>query len=157
MKILFPVVRFTDVSSILVPFVKNMAKVLRAEVHVLRVEPALDQFVGLRVKEGTEWLEDFVATYLPDISVHKAKVIPGDPAVEILKYIDENAIDYVVIGTHGRRGLGSILFGSVAKEVVGKSPIPVLSINPYKLTESCKERSAECFEKIIRETYFKEQ
>jgi nucleotide-binding universal stress UspA family protein len=37
------------------------------------------------------------------------------------------------MGTHGRKGLEHVIFGSVAEKVVKKSPVPVLSINPYKL------------------------
>ena len=59
MKILFPVVRFTDVSSVLAPFVKNMALMLRANIHVLRVEPLIDQFIEMRVKEAEEWVSEF--------------------------------------------------------------------------------------------------
>jgi nucleotide-binding universal stress UspA family protein len=35
------------------------------------------------------------------------------------------------MGTHGRKGLEKIVFGSVAERVVQKSPVPVLTINPY--------------------------
>ncbi|MFN3505100.1 MAG: universal stress protein, partial [Caldimicrobium sp.] len=35
-------------------------------------------------------------------------------------------------GTHGRKGLDKILFGSVAEGVVKNSPIPVITINPYR-------------------------
>jgi nucleotide-binding universal stress UspA family protein len=37
------------------------------------------------------------------------------------------------MGTHGRKGLDHTIFGSVAENVVKKSPVPVLVINPYKM------------------------
>ena len=61
------------------------------------------------------------------------RILSGDPAVEILKTIDSEVIDLVVMGTHGYKGLEHAIFGSVARKVVKKSPVPVLTINPYKL------------------------
>ena len=54
MNILFPVVRFTDVSAVLAPFVKNMALMFKANIHVLRVEPLIDQFIEMRVVAGRQ-------------------------------------------------------------------------------------------------------
>ncbi len=59
-------------------------------------------------------------------------MVQGDPAEEILKYIAAQKVDLVIMGTHGRKGLDRILFGSVATQVVQKSPAPVLTINPYR-------------------------
>ncbi len=36
--------------------------------------------------------------------------------------------DLIVIGTHGRRGIGRVLLGSTAEAVVRSSPVPVLLI-----------------------------
>lgn len=36
--------------------------------------------------------------------------------------------DLIVLGTHGRRGLGRVLLGSGAEQVIRLSPIPVLVI-----------------------------
>jgi nucleotide-binding universal stress UspA family protein len=46
----------------------------------------------------------------------------------ILKYADRNNIDLIVMGTHGRRGLGHLFLGSVAEEVVRLATCPVLTI-----------------------------
>ena len=55
------------------------------------------------------------------------------PAKEILKVVESEDIDLLIMGTHGRKGLEHVFFGSVAENVVKKSPVPVLTINPYKL------------------------
>jgi nucleotide-binding universal stress UspA family protein len=36
--------------------------------------------------------------------------------------------DLVVVGTHGRRGIGRVLLGSGAEEVVRMAPVPVLTV-----------------------------
>jgi nucleotide-binding universal stress UspA family protein len=58
-------------------------------------------------------------------------VVLGDAAEEILNYAKTEGIDLIIMGTHGRKGIERIIFGSVAERVVKKSPIPVLTVNPY--------------------------
>jgi len=48
------------------------------------------------------------------------------PAEGILDAARKNDCDLIVMASHGRRGLGRILLGSVAQEVLVRSPIPVL-------------------------------
>jgi nucleotide-binding universal stress UspA family protein len=61
------------------------------------------------------------------------KIVVGDAANEIIAYAQEEKIDLIIMGTHGRKGLEKALFGSVADRVVKNSPVPVLTINPYKV------------------------
>ena len=66
---------------------------------------------------------------------------PGDPKVpldhmlvegaavhEILRVAEETKCDMIVIGTHGRTGLGRLLMGSVAEQVVRRAPCPVITV-----------------------------
>src|SRR5262245_60293465 len=50
----------------------------------------------------------------------------GDPADEILRVAEEAKCDLIVMGTHGRSGLGRLLMGSVAERVLRKASCPVL-------------------------------
>jgi nucleotide-binding universal stress UspA family protein len=59
-------------------------------------------------------------------------IVSGDPAPAILKTIESEDIDLVVMGSHGRKGLEETIFGSVAENVIKKSPVPVLTVNPYR-------------------------
>ena len=52
----------------------------------------------------------------------------GQVAEEILALLAAEPFDLVVVGTHGRRGLGHALLGSVAEQVVRRAPCPVLTI-----------------------------
>jgi nucleotide-binding universal stress UspA family protein len=54
----------------------------------------------------------------------------GDPAWEIVDFAKKNKVDLVILGTHGRKGLEFALFGSVARRVITRSPVPVLTVNP---------------------------
>ena len=46
----------------------------------------------------------------------------------ILKYADDHSINLIVMGTHGRRGLGYMFLGSIAQEVVRRSSCPVFTV-----------------------------
>ena len=58
----------------------------------------------------------------------ETKLVEGSPAKEILRLAREIKPELIVMGTHGRTGLGRLLMGSVAEEVVRKSPFPVLTV-----------------------------
>ena len=52
----------------------------------------------------------------------------GTPTEGIVNYANNNEIDLVVLGTHGRTGLLRVVMGSVAEAVVRKTDCPVLAI-----------------------------
>jgi nucleotide-binding universal stress UspA family protein len=52
----------------------------------------------------------------------------GTPAKVILDCADEEKIDLIVMGTHGRRGLDRVLLGSVTEEVVRVAKVPVMTV-----------------------------
>jgi len=51
----------------------------------------------------------------------------GDTAKVILDVALEIGAGLIVMGTHGRTGLGRLLLGSVAEQVLRKAPCPVLT------------------------------
>jgi len=59
------------------------------------------------------------------------RVTEGDAGEEILRLLQTLSCDLVVMGTHGKTGIGRLLTGSVAEEVLRKAPCPVLVVkNP---------------------------
>jgi nucleotide-binding universal stress UspA family protein len=62
---------------------------------------------------------------------HEVIVAEGDTWDSISACIAKNNIDLVVMGTHGRRGLGKVLIGSVAESVLRNAPCPVLTVNAH--------------------------
>ena len=52
----------------------------------------------------------------------------GTPAQEIIERAEADAIDHVVIGSHGRSGVARVLLGSVAEVVVRHAPVPVTAV-----------------------------
>jgi len=53
----------------------------------------------------------------------------GPPAETILRMARDEGADVIVLGTQGRTGLGRLLLGSVAEQVVRQAPCPVLTVN----------------------------
>jgi nucleotide-binding universal stress UspA family protein len=65
----------------------------------------------------------------PDPSVRvEYRLEEGEMATEILRVAQETKSDLIVLGTHGRTGLGRLLMGSVAEQVLRKASCPVLTI-----------------------------
>lgn len=52
----------------------------------------------------------------------------GDPALRIVEAAAELRPAMLVMGTHGRGGLGRLLMGSIAAQVMRASPVPVVTV-----------------------------
>jgi len=61
---------------------------------------------------------------------HRNYVRHGQVWKALAGVIDENDIDLIVVGTHGRSGLGKLLLGSVAEDILRHAPCPVLTVGP---------------------------
>jgi len=146
-RILFPI-DFSECSYDVVPYVLSMTEKFEATVYLLYVARDLRHFAGFHVPhtsislftkelmEGSELLMDQVCKdYFDRCPNFQRKVVIGDPGEEIVKTAEEEGIDLIVMGTHGRKGLDRTLFGSVAGYVVKHSSVPVLTVNPYRLRQ----------------------
>ncbi len=61
---------------------------------------------------------------------HRNYVRHGQVWKNLSGIVEENSIDLIVLGTHGRTGLGKLLLGSVAEDILRHSPCPVLTVGP---------------------------
>ena len=145
-KILCPV----DLSAVFSPDLLAQAKAVgekfSAELHLLYVvrsttsyyggdyipSPDVDRIKSDLQSEAKANLDEFAANFAGDYPALATAVVGGHTARQILKYAAENDISMVVMGTHGRRGLDKVVFGSVAQRVVQSCPVPVMTLNPYR-------------------------
>jgi nucleotide-binding universal stress UspA family protein len=57
------------------------------------------------------------------------RIVEGDPASAILEHADQTAPSLIAMSTHGRGGLRRLILGSVAEEVLRRSPRPLFLLN----------------------------
>ena len=144
-RVLFPV-DFTENSSKILPYVLSLAGKYDATIYLLHVVEdfsewsgfyvphiPLEQFRDAALKGAQKSLDRVCEEQLQRCPNFQKRILFGDPVMEILKIIEEEGIDLVIMGTHGRKGLEHVFFGSVAENVVKKSPVPVLTVNPYRI------------------------
>jgi len=112
----------------------ELASSLGAEVaFVHAITPGLEQAPGVTPHEliaEAEWearqLVAGLSQHLPHGQQHFEFIHTGKPAVEIVRTAKEWAADMIIIGSHGRHGIGRALLGSVAEEVMRHATCPVL-------------------------------
>jgi nucleotide-binding universal stress UspA family protein len=59
-----------------------------------------------------------------------AMIAEGDAADSILRLAEEQNASLIAMSTHGRGGLGRLVFGSVADAVMRRSHVPILLLRP---------------------------
>lgn len=139
-KILFPT-DFSEGSAVAVPYVRDLAEKYGAMVYVLHVlydvakasgwyVPTIDMekfYAELRISAEEE-IKKFVSGNLDGLGDVESAVATGMPSDKIISFVEENGMDLVVMGTHGRSGINMVLFGSTAAKVVRHAPCPVLTV-----------------------------
>ena len=144
-KVLFPV-DLTENSSKILPYVLSISEKYDSMIYLLHVvqdlnkwgtiyvpHPSMDIFQKEAIEGAQKALDKVCEEQLQSCPNFQKILVSGDPAAEILRTVDSEEIDLVIMGTHGRKGLEHTLFGSVAENVVKKSPVPVLIVNPHKI------------------------
>jgi nucleotide-binding universal stress UspA family protein len=96
-----------------------------------------------------EWYEETMTAQLQErrprnaaIPVEHRLLFGDDPAAAILQLARDIKADLIVMGTHGRTGLGRVLMGSVAEEVVRQAPCSVLTVKLPLAAAPVEEESA---------------
>jgi nucleotide-binding universal stress UspA family protein len=94
---------------------------------------AVTQQIESEVQETKAYLES-LAQALRQKGLHAEYVILHGLQVgeAIVSYADGNNVGLIAIATHGRSGLGRLVFGSVADFVLRESGLPILLVKPKK-------------------------
>ncbi len=139
-KILWPT-DFSKNAESALPYVESLGEKYQTEVHVLYVIPELGEhepwygtFDRSHIDKIHEWeektahnrLDEVCDNHLQGCKLYIKHVALGDPAEIILKMVEEEKIDKVVMASHGRKGI--FHFGSVAEKVVKNSSVPVVTV-----------------------------
>ncbi|MDZ7343653.1 MAG: universal stress protein [candidate division KSB1 bacterium] len=145
-RILFPT-DFSHCANQALAHALYLAKQYKAELHLLHVHVLYEddphhpghhfpdhQEIQARLQAlaATQMASDVAAYGGNDLKITQAQRRGISTAPAILEYAQEHDIDLIVMGTHGRRGLGHLLLGSVAEETVRLATCPVLTIRERK-------------------------
>ena len=136
-RILFPV-DFSKQSQVVAKHVATMIDKFDSELHLVHVladfkSPtfaSVSDVMNQIKQHALDELDAFSAAQFPHMAQMKTKILVGHSGRQILKYVEKQDISLVVMGTHGRSGLGTAFFGSVAQRVVQSAKVPVLTVHP---------------------------
>jgi nucleotide-binding universal stress UspA family protein len=120
----------------IIAYVRGLARAANASLLLMHVADgwAARNLKQLDLKESEEMKED--RAYLQSVcdGLRKdgydceAVLAAGDPAKEIAETAARESCDLIAMATHGHRGLGDVVRGSVASELRHITMIPVLMV-----------------------------
>lgn len=133
---------FSEFGELALEYGAALAEKFSSDLHLLHVID--DYFVlapeaNLALPDRKQYLQDLETASaqnlsnllrgvsLPRVSQH---TVVGRAYAEIVRYANEQRIEMIVMGTHGRSGLSHLLLGSVAERVVRTAGCPVLTVRP---------------------------
>lgn len=132
-KILFPT-DFSHASDAALSHAATLARESGGRLIILHVEePPMaygggELYYGVPNPDNTALVKMLQAVVPPIEVPYEHKLVVGDPAGEIVRVAEEEGVDLIVMGTHGRTGLRRLLMGSVAEAVLRRSPCPVFTL-----------------------------
>ena len=142
-RILIPI-DFSKTSLKALDHAAYLAKLSNAEITLLHVPESLSTTSGTGLFDPPDFHEDYersieeqsnaklneIADGLKKKGNTRVKTLTviGNPKREILAVSKKIKADLIVMGTHGRTGLGRLLMGSVAESVLRTAPCPVVTV-----------------------------
>ena len=133
---------FSATSEAALPYATAICRRFRSTLHMVHVlsEASLLMMTGGvdYVSMGTIYEDahneakdklDQIAAHFETIP-HRNYVRHGMVWTNLAGVIEQNEVDLIVVGTHGRTGLGKLLLGSVAEDILRHASCPVLTVGP---------------------------
>lgn len=130
-KILIPL-DATPTDRAIVDHIRPLAKLMQSRVVLLHVATgwAAQWFggnaVSPEVDEDKAYLESVRKEFAADGIPAETELAYGDPADEIVRWMDANGCDLVAMSTHGHRALADVFLGATAIRVQHRVRVPVL-------------------------------
>ena len=121
----------------IIPFLLRIAGPLDMSIRLLRVLEPVSTAIGDGIRPSlipdpearTREAEEYLATTAASLQARGVQVSwevrRGRPDEEIVQAARQGGADLIAMSTHGRSGLGRLLFGSVAEQVLRHADVPV--------------------------------
>jgi nucleotide-binding universal stress UspA family protein len=132
---------FGEASAVALAYGRDLARTYNARLHLVHaVEDVLMRYnpaVAFGVPDLQKDLETAAWRDIRALITEDDNTISIVPVIEtaisvpkrLVDYATQNAIDLIVMGTHGRGAMKQLLMGSVAERVVRTAPCPVLTVH----------------------------
>ncbi len=122
----------TPTDRAIIEHVKRLAKLASSRVVLLHVADgwAARQYgpdaVSPEIAEDTEYLQKVSAEFQSLGIPVETELAYGDPATEIVRWVEQKGCDLVAMSTHGHRFLADLFLGTTATRVQHSISVPVL-------------------------------
>ncbi|HEV2696388.1 MAG TPA: universal stress protein [Terriglobales bacterium] len=132
---------FSDASQAALPYVTALSVRYGSTIHLVHVlpevtflrpgapDPAVMGSIYEDAHSDAQEKIQRISDRLKGFS-HMTHVRHGEICEVLSEIIKEQKIDLVVAGTHGRTGLGKLVMGSVAEQILRATTCPVLTVGP---------------------------
>jgi len=126
---------FSEASDAALVYGKNLAKAFGAQLHVLHVmenrflRPSFKSPAAVEAGIAKRVTERLTEEDRAELRAVTALRMSDEPFDEIIRYAEDEDIDLMVMGTHGRGHAARLLMGSVAEKVVRTARCPVLTVH----------------------------
>ena len=153
---------FSPCSNAALPYALSVARRYGARLHAAHVMPTKAEMLLLSPESWPAVAEEEdkrIQAYIEQLEKqfqglpHDMLTPRGKVADALAQIIEEREIDLLVLGTHGRAGVGKLFLGSVAEEIFRRAACPVLSVGP---NVSSKPDGEIQFQHIVFATDFSE-
>lgn len=152
---------FSPASFAALPFAAQLAREFGAKLYAVHAKapenyalPATEiwPIASEQLEKETADLKRTLRDDFPDIAT-EVVIMEGGVTAVVDHVAETKNADLIVLGTHGRRGIGKFILGSVAEEILRQAPCPVLTVGPHVAAGQLR---ATKFRKILYATDFAE-
>jgi nucleotide-binding universal stress UspA family protein len=122
----------TPTDRAIIEHVKTLAKLAGSQVVLLHVADGWaartygSDAVSQEILEDTAYLARIRGEFQQTSIQAEAELAYGDPAREIVKWVQQKGCDLVAMSTHGHRFLADVFLGTTASRVQHSISVPVL-------------------------------
>ncbi len=124
----------SEVSERVLPHVKQLTRAVDAKVHLLHVG-SKGESAKTAARDYVDRIRGEQEQRFPSLDT---TTLSGKPATVIVRFSLLQAFDMIAMTTQGRSGLGRLVYGSTAEEVLRISPVPLLLVRPRSEPSRCK-------------------
>jgi nucleotide-binding universal stress UspA family protein len=128
----------TAADQTILDHIKELARLTRARLVLLHVADGWaarwfgSEAVSQEITDDRAYLARIAADLSAEGFAVESDLAYGDPATEIVRWVEEKGCDLIAMSTHGHRFLADILLGTTASKVQHQVNVPVLLLRARK-------------------------